>query len=331
MTPIARSVLASAALALGGLGAPGCLANRCLLTYCDGPDCRCSVSTCGEGAFYDDRIQQCRCLPGRALVGGSCLSPWGAQAYCGPGYGFANGGCYANACPAGAELDAASGACVPREQVNQLASKLGVNVGAGQKLGCPAGQKLVLEGSQAACVPLAQTCARDEAFDGKACVKLQASCPEGSAWDAVEGRCVVFAEKDSPAAPAAVDVAQWVLAHFGRDGQSGTPAFCNAFAKKPWSFGVSEGSSALVRAAVKVTFPEGDIARGTVTTAATFAASGAPLIPRGASEVQSAAKAVVAPLLEHGGRAAAPEVTTTVTCAIVNAARPQAVPATGGL
>jgi hypothetical protein len=327
---IARLVGGLLGAALGACAAPGCLANRCLLTYCDGPDCRCTVSTCGEGAAYDDRIQRCRCLPGRALVGGQCLSPSVAAAYCGPGFRFENGGCSPNACRPGDELDHATGMCIAHEQVNQVATNLGVTVGAGQKLGCPAGQKLFIDGPNAACVPLAQTCAPDEAFDGRACVKLAKSCPEGSAWDEREARCVAFA-RQSPSEGLAVDVAQWAHASFGPDGGNGTPRFCNAFTKKPWAFGISEGSAALVRIAVTLTFADGQIAKGSPATAAAFAASGAPVPPKGAGEVQAAARAVFAPLAEQGGRTSSQSVTTTVKCTVVNAARPQAVPATGGL
>ncbi len=322
--------VAAAVLAAGAVAAPGCWTNSCLLTICDGPYCRCSVATCGDGAAYDNRIARCRCLPGRALVGGHCLSPRVASTYCGRGYSFVNNGCYPNQCRPGDELDHATGLCIPREQVNQVASNMGVNVGAGQKLGCPEGQKLVIDGPSAACVPLAQTCARDETYDGKTCVKVTDTCPTGAAWDAAQGKCVEFA-KESPSEGLAVNVTQWALANYGPDGGNGNAAFCNAFTKKPWSFGVNEGSTAMVRVAVTAVFPDGEIARGTVRTAATFAASGTPLLPKGAAEVQAAAQAVFAPLVEQGGRAAANSVTTTVKCAVVNAARPQAVPATGGL
>jgi hypothetical protein len=327
---IGSAFLAIGVIGLGAVAMPGCLADACLLTTCDGPYCRCAVATCGEGAAYDNRIGRCRCLPGRALVGGHCLSPRVADAYCGPGYHFENGGCYPNRCRPGDELDHASGLCIPRERVNQVAGKMGVNVGAGQKLGCPEGQKLVIDGSNAACVPLAQTCARDETFDGKACVKVATSCPAGSAWDAAQGQCVEYA-KESPSEGLAVNVAQWAAANYGPDGGNGTAAFCNAFTKKPWSFGVNEGSTAMVRVAVTAAFPEGQIAKGTVETTATFAASGNPVPPKAAADVQSAARTALAPLVEQGGRAAVPSVTVTVRCAVVNAARPQAVPATGGL
>jgi hypothetical protein len=312
------------------VGAPGCVTDGCLLTVCDGPNCRCSISTCGEGAAYDTSIARCRCLPGRALVGGHCLSQGVADAYCGPGTRYMNGGCYPMQCRPGDELDHATGMCIPHAQVNQVASNLGVNVGAGQKLGCPEGQKLVIDGPSAACVPLAQTCTRDETFDGKACVKLPKSCPEGSAWDAGQAKCVEFA-KESPSEGLAVNVQQWAVANYGPDGGNGTPAFCNAFAKKPWSFGVNEGSTATVKVAVAVSFPEGHIIRGAVQATPTFAASGAPVPPKGAAEIQAAARAVLDPLISQGGRAGANAVTTTVKCTVVNAARPLAVPATGGL
>jgi hypothetical protein len=327
---IGRLVTAVLLVGVGAVAAPGCYTNSCLLTVCDGPYCRCSVSACGEGASYDSNIARCRCLPGRALVGGHCLSQRVATSYCGPGYTFQGGGCYANHCRPGDELDHGTNLCIPRERVNQVATNLGVNVGEGQKLGCPAGQKLVIEGDSAACVPLEQTCARDETFDGRDCVKVAHTCEEGSAWDAAQSRCVAYA-KESPSQGLAVNVGQWAIANFGPDGGNGTAAFCNAFAKKPWGFAVNEGSTAMIRVAVTTTFPEGQIAKGAVQTAATFALSGKPVPAKAAADVQTAARAVMEPLIEQGGRAGSPSVTTTVRCAVVNAARPQAVPATGGL
>ena len=73
------------------------------------------------------------------------------------------------------------------------------------------------------------------------------------------------------------------------------------------------------------------IAGGDVATMAAFAASHNPIPPRAAAEVLAAAKAVFAPLAEQGGRAATASAKTTVSCMVTNAARPLAVPATGGL
>ena len=323
------------ALAAGTLGlalwAPGCFSNACLYAVCDGPYCQCSVSTCGEGAAYDNRIRKCRCLPGRALVGGHCLSQEVANTYCGAGYHWQNGGCYPDqSCNPGDELDHGTGRCIRREQVNQVASHMGINVGPGQKLGCPAGQKLVIDGQSAACVPLAQTCARDETWTGTTCAKTAPACAEGATWDAAHGKCVTFA-KENPAEGLAVNVGQWTASNYGPDGGNGTASFCNAFARKPWSFGVNEGSTAVVRVGVRLLFPELQIPRATVTTLAVFAGSGNPVPGKGAAEVEAAARAAMAPLVAQGGRASATIAATTVKCIIVNAARPVPVPATGGL
>lgn len=314
-----------------GAAAPGCFTNTCLYTVCDGPYCRCSVSTCGEGAEYDNRIRRCRCLPGRELVGGHCLSREVANTYCGAGYHWQNGGCTPNqSCNSGEEIDYATGRCIPREQVNQVAQNLGINVGPGQRLGCPLGQKLVIEGPSAACVPVAQTCARDETWDGRSCAKAPAPCPEGAVWDGAVRQCVAFA-KESPSEGLAVNVPQWAYANYGPDGGNGTAAFCNAFTKKPWSFGVNEGSSAIVRVSVRILVQDLQIARATVQTQSVFAGSGNAVPMKGAGEIDAAARAVIAPLIEQGGRATAPIAATTVRCLVVNAGRPAPVPATGGL
>src|SRR5262245_65689587 len=78
---LGRILLATFALGLS-LATPGCFTNTCLYAICDGPYCRCAVSTCGEGAAYDSRIGRCRCLPGRELVGGHCLSREIGRASC---------------------------------------------------------------------------------------------------------------------------------------------------------------------------------------------------------------------------------------------------------
>ena len=90
-------------------------------------------------------------------------------------------------------------------------------------------------------------------------------------------------------------MAQWAKANYGPDGGNGSAAFCNAFTKKPGSFSVNEGSTALIRVSITAAFPEGQVAKATVQTAATFAASGHPVPPKGAAEVQAAAQALLAP------------------------------------
>ncbi len=320
------------ALAAGGAGVAlltGCPSNSCFLKICEGNNCRCSISSCSEGAAFDVKTNRCRCLKGFLSVAGQCLTPQAANAYCGKGHHFENGGCVQDRCRPGDEIDTSTGWCIPHDQVNKVASNIGVAVGQGQQLGCPAGTKLVIDGPTAACVPLSQTCARDETWNGTACVKI-VQCPTGSMWDTALGRCAQYAQ-GTGSDELSVNVGQWAQTNYGPNNGTGTTAFCGEFAKKPWSFGVSEGNTAVVRITVMMSFPDGQIAKGVVQATSVFDNSGNPVPPKGASEVESAARSMFATLAQGGGRANAPTASTTVKCAVVNAAKPQPIPATGGL
>lgn len=316
---------------LGALsaGLMGCPENSCFLKVCQGNSCRCSISSCGDGAAFDTKQNRCRCLKGFIPLAGQCMTQDQANAYCGVGHHFENGGCVENRCAAGEELDVSTGRCIPPAQVNQVAGQIGVSVGQGQKLGCPAGQKLIIEGSSAACVPLSQTCARDETWTGQACVKV-GQCPTGAIWDPALAQCVQYAQ-GSESNELVINVAQWSSANFGPNGGFGTPAFCGAFAKKPFNFGIVEGATAFVRITLSMTFPSLEVAKGHLTSGAVFDASGNPVPARGAADVDSAAQTTFGTLLVGGGRANVQSHTTTVKCAVVNAAKPLPVPATGGL
>lgn len=257
------------------------------------------------------------------------MTPEQANAYCGIGHHFENGGCVQNRCAPGDELDVSTGMCTPRDRVNQVATQIGVEVGAGQKLGCPPGQKLILDGQTAACVPLSQTCARDETWNGQACVKVVA-CPTGSVWDATLGQCVQFAQ-GSDSDGLTVNVQQWAAANYGPNGGTGVPAFCGQFAKKPLSFGILEGSTAVVRVSIGMSFPDLEVSRGALHVTTVFDVSGGPVPAKGAADVERAAQGVFMPLLMGGGRASSANAGTVVKCAVTNAAKPQPVPATGGL
>ena len=307
----------------------GCPRDACILKICEGKDCHCSLSSCNEGAAFDTRQNRCRCLKGFLPVAGQCLTQQAANAYCGVGHQWQMGGCVQSACRPGDELDQSTGLCIPREQVNKVGTNIGVNVGQGQQLGCPAGTKLVIDGPTAACVPLAQTCARDETWTGQSCAKI-VQCPTGSIWDTAVRQCVQYTQ-GSGGDEVTVNVAQWANSNYGPNGGAGASSFCGAFAKKPWSFGVSEGNSAFVRIAVMLSFPGGDITKAAVQTSSVFDGSRNPVPAKGAGEVEAAARSILGPLVQGGGRASAPSATTTVKCAVINAAKPQPVPATGGL
>jgi hypothetical protein len=322
---LGRTVLAAFLLVVPALA--GCPDNVCLLRVCNGADCRCSISSCGEGAAFDTRQNRCRCVVGYVTVAGRCLTPAAASAYCGRGRHWEGVGCTADRCRPGDELDHATGLCISHDQVTQVATNIGVQVGQGQTLGCPPGQELVIEGGTAACVPKAETCARDEAWNGTACVKV-GTCPTGSTFDPAQGRCVEYARGGS--GELAIDVAQWAQSSYGRSGGAGTAAFCGEFAKKPNAFGVAPGTSAAVRVALVLSFPDRAVAKAGVQAIAVFDGSGAAVPPRGAGEVDAAARAILAPLAQGGGRASAVGAETTVLCHVVNAGAPVAVPASGG-
>lgn len=321
-SPSAR--VAAVALAAAAVLA-GCRGDMCLLKVCQGNKCRCSISSCGEGAGFDVQQNRCRCLKGHIPIAGQCLTKDEADDYCGVGRHWEDGGCAQDRCRPGDEIDQRTGWCVPHEQVAQSA---GVAVGAGQVLGCPPGEKLVVDGPQAACVPLSQTCAPDETWTGQACAKV-VRCATGSIWDPQRGQCVQYAQGGSD--ELTVDVASWAAASYGPNGGTGTSAFCGGFAKKPYSFGILEGSTAVVRVAISMSFPDREIAKGTLQTVAVFDASGNPVPAKGAADVEAAARQISTPLLLGGGRASAPGVSTTVKCAVTNAAKPRPVPAVGGL
>ncbi|WP_156040891.1 hypothetical protein [Chondromyces apiculatus] len=307
----------------------GCRGDMCFLKVCQGKNCRCSLSSCGEGAAFDTQQNRCRCLKGHNPVAGQCLTKQEADAYCGRGRHWEDTGCAQDQCRPGDEIDQSTGLCVPREQVNQVASGMGVSVGQGEVLGCPEGTRLVVDGPTAACVPLSQTCAPDETWNGQACAK-SVRCQTGSIWDPQRGQCVQYAQ-GSGSDELTIDVASWVSASYGPPGGAGTAAFCSGFANKPLSFGILEGSTAMVRVTVTLSFPDREIARGVTQTLSAFDMSGNPVPAKGAADVDAAARQIASPLLLGGGRASAQSATTTVKCGVTHAAKPRPIPAVGGI
>jgi hypothetical protein len=312
--------------ALLALGSTGCPKGMCFLQVCSDGKCECSISSCQEGASYNLETKGCVCDAGRIALDGQCMLPAEANAYCGKGFRFENGGCVAITCGATDVLDVGTGQCVPRQQV---ATSIGVQVGEGQQLGCAAGSRLVVEGGTAACVPESQTCARDQLWNGQACVK-SAQCPTGQVFDAQTAKCVAYAQGEG-SANVAVDVRQWAAANYGPDGGPGSSKFCSQFARKPWAFGIAEGQQATLRVAIVLAFPGGKIATGSVQTSPSYTVSSATVPPKGAAAVQEAAQSLFTTLQLGGGQPTAESVTTTVQCVIVNASKPIVVPATAGM
>jgi hypothetical protein len=300
-----------------------CLPNTCFIKVCTNGDCKCPVNSCTEGADYDLKRKGCFCVEGRLSVQGQCMTQEGANAYCGQGYTYGANGCETAACEAGLARDEATGACVATDQV---AKNMGVEVGEGEKLSCPEGSTLVIEGSSGACVPNDSTCARDEAWDGKQCSKV-ASCPTGSAYNAAKGQCVAYTKSGQDSE---IDVQRWAESNYGPNGGTGAGTFCNQFSRKPWSFGVPQGQSATVQVAINMGFPGGDVKQGTVTTEPTYVGNTTAVPPKGRESVQSSANSLFSGLKAGGGKASASQAKTVVKCRVVNAAAPVVVPAAGG-
>jgi len=251
-----------------------------------------------------------------------------ADAYCGKGARYENYGCVPIVCPPGQELDQNTGQCLAKQQVDQVAANMGVQVGENEKLGCPPGLVLVVENAQtASCVPPENACARDEVFNGQACVKVQ-QCAPGWIFDAAKGTCVVVTTDDDDYT---VDLQAWTFASYGPTGGAGTPAFCSGFNKKPRTFGVMPGGSINVVVDVQVQAPGGSVGQSQVATAATVETSGSPVSAAGAAEVQQTADTLLSTLRVQRGKAKANAARTVVRCRIVNAAPPAPVPESGGL
>ena len=322
-------------LVLGGLGAlgmagaalatTGCPENSCFLKYCENGRCSCPVSSCPDGAAFDIKQNRCRCVVGFFDVAGQCLDQTHANAYCGKGYAFQGGGCVQLQCRPGDHLDLQTGLCVPKEQVAQQA---GVQLGQGQKVGCPAGQVLVVDSGASACVPAAQSCAKDEVWNGSACQKT-AACQTGSTWDPTRNQCVGYTNGGGEGA-LSVDVATWSASNYGPNGGPGTPSFCSTFAKKPYSFGIAPGSSAVVRVQITMSFADQSIQKGQLFTAPVFDVSNGPVGAKGTADVQAGAYTTFEALVAGGGHASVASFSTSVKCTVTNSAKPQAVPESGG-
>ncbi|MCA9623885.1 MAG: hypothetical protein KC731_32910 [Myxococcales bacterium] len=325
-----RFLIGFAAILGFGSAVLGCPKGACFLEVCTNGNCSCAVDSCVDGATFDTTRRTCACDTDRLSVSGQCLTQADADAFCGKGYTYAANpggqpGCTKKVCAATESLDEATGVCVPATAV---AGNMGVQVGAGETIQCPAGTTLVVQSGNGACVPTEQTCAPDEQWNGQACTKV-GQCGTGSQWDAAQGKCVAYASQGDDAA--IVDVNQWATTAFGPNGGTGTSTFCNKFARYPWSFGIPAGQAATVQVAVQLAFPGGDVRQAIATTTPSYVGNPIAVPAKGKTAVQTAADEVLATLKKGGGRASQGQAATIVKCLVRNAAPPVVVPATGGV
>jgi len=316
-----RVLLAIALLAAPLLG--GCPSNTCLLTV----NGRCEYSTCGHGQAFDDRRNTCVCAVGRIPVGSGCLTQFEAKQYCGKGAFWGQRGCEPIQCRPGDILDQDSEMCVPKSSVDQQAG-----VGPGKTLACAAGTVLVINQGQGSCVPIEQSCNRDEFFDPstRACAKLPV-CPTGFEFDPVARTCVQVAKQPGKNDDrGTVDIVQWARSTYGVENGQGSQGLCGPLARKPLAFGVLPGGSIRLVISLSLAFPGGVSDSAGVQSAGLVEASNQPASPKGAQEIQATADGLLAGLRSQKVHATVPQHNLVVKCLIVNGAPPQTVPSTGG-
>ncbi len=307
----------------------GCLANvpgvpDCLFIY----NGQCQVSTCGAGQAFSDREHRCVCEANRQAIGGACLTSVEAKQYCGKGAYWGPNGCQPIQCREGDILDLSTELCVSKQQVDQQAG-----VGPGRTLACGPGTVLTINQGQGSCVPVDQSCTRDEYFDPntRVCTKLP-SCPTGSVLDQATRACVQVAQQPAQSGDnrTTVDVNQWAQATYGVNGGQGSPGLCGPLARKPLAFNVMPGGSVRIVVNLTLGFPGSLTDSASVVSPTTIEASGQPVAARGAQEVQTTADGLLNSLRVQKAHTTAGQVSLSVKCLIVNGEAPQTVPTTGG-
>lgn len=321
------SPLRAVAFFLVLLAAPllnGCPSNLCLLTV----NGRCEVSTCGYGQVFSNQRQTCVCAANRIPIGSGCLTQFEAKQYCGKGSFWGSHGCEPIQCRAGDILDQETEMCVPKSTIDQQAG-----VGPGQTLACAQGTVLVMNQGQGACVPLEQSCTRDEYYDPNArvCAKLP-TCPTGFEFDPAARQCVQVAQQPGQGDNrSTVQIPPWAQATYGINNQQGSQGLCGPLARKPLTFGVLPGGSVRLVISIQLAFPGGLTDQATVQTQGIVEASNQPVTAKGAQEIQNTADGLLSGLRAQQARANPTQGhALTVKCTIVNAAPPQTVPSTGG-
>lgn len=318
--------LRATALALSLLAAPllaGCPPGLCLVEV----NGRCEVSTCGHGQVFNDQRKTCVCASNRIPVGSGCLTQYEAKQYCGKGAFWGPKGCEPIQCRAGDILEQDTEMCVPKSTIDKQAG-----VGPGQTLACAQGTVLVINQGQGSCVPVEQSCTRDEYYDpnARACAKLP-TCPTGFEFDPVARQCIQITQQPGKGDDrSTVQIPPWAQATYGIHNGQGSQGLCGPLARKPLSFGVLPGGSVRLVISLGLNFPGGLTDNAAVQTQGIVEASGQPVTAKGAQELQATADGLLSGLRAQQAHAKPPQHALTVKCLIVNAAPPQTVPSTGG-
>ena len=227
----------------------------------------------------------------------------GGNRFCGKGAHFENGGCTPNRCPRGSTSTKIPGPASPPDTGHPSGQATWGSrfEGKNEKLGCPAGEQLVVGGAQAACVPLQQTCGRDEVLNGAACQK-SAQCPTGSSYDAE--RASVREVHQLGRGPGLYG--RFAYPGSARSGPDGSAkGSLAAFVSLQRTAGVRGSRRGLAAGQNRgpVQAPGGEISKASVTTIALVNPGGQPVATKGRSEVAQAAQNTLSSLVAGGGKA----------------------------
>jgi len=313
---LARAFGALAFLALGA-ATFGCPSGKCFVrfkTVENGQTTsdKCLVDSCPKNAEYIDAKSACDCKSGFVTLSGACVTVAEANASCGAAYQYANGGCVAKTCAAGAVLNASTGACENRASVDAaVAAKAGVEIKAGQSLGCPAGFTYVVNDRDGACVPNELTCGTGTKFEGGKCVA--ASCPAGQVFDTATGTCVKLATGEDKTM---FSVQAKLKAAMG-------PDFCAPHAKNPGGFNVAPGQATTIKVTVTINVPGNNIESTQLVGVKTTNVGGAELTPAlfpGVAKINKQVDEQTIPGIRAlGGKSIEATATAEVSCVIKRA------------
>ena len=251
----------------------------------------------------------------------SCVSLEDAEAFCGKGATWKEGGCRARKCGRDEALDIASGACAP---LRALSEKQGIALLEDEVLACPNEGSLVVADGMATCIARDAACGRGGYLRGDGACDPLPSCEKGAVRDLTRHRCTPVLARGGEGE--ILDVGTWTRIVFGADGGAASPYLCAAIARRPGVFGLPPRGTTTLRIAIDMTFPDNDLSQARARAIATDAA-GAPLMGTAAVALLDAAiGALVTPLRRVRGVANASSATTSVRCVVRNVASPQAAP-----
>ena len=270
----------------------------------------CLVDTCPANASYDNGKSACFCKEGFVPLAGACVTTADANASCGKAYAYQGGSCVAKTCKAGEQLNAGTGVCENKAEVDKAVAKNAqIVLKEGESLGCPAGYTYVVnEAKEGACVPNEFTCGTGTKYEGGKCVAV--GCAAGTVFDAKSGQCVKLKDGET------ISVQAKLTAAMG-------PDFCAPHAKNPAGFKVAPGSSQTIKVTVTVNVPGNAVDQTQAISIKTTNAGGAELtaaVAPGVANVQKQVNEQIVPSIRAlGGKSAEAQATAEVTCTIKRA------------